>query len=71
MDRVDEMVQDVNNLYNLTTSLDTSISYYQLVLHMRCILENLWDLLTYIKSVSMHVMDYIDTATTGTLSPHI
>ena len=26
MDRVDEMVQDVNNLYNLTTSLATSLS---------------------------------------------
>ena len=33
MDRVDEMVQDVNNLHNLTTSLATSLSYYQLVLY--------------------------------------
>ena len=29
MDRVNEMVQDVNNLYNFTTSLATS--YYQLI----------------------------------------
>ena len=71
MDRVDEMVQDVNNLYNLTTSLATSLCYYQLVLHVRSVLANLWDLLSYIKSVSMHKMDYINAATTGTLSPHI
>ena len=71
MDRVDETVQDVNNLYNLTISLTTSLSYYQLVLHIRSVLANLWNLLTYIKAVFMHVMDYIDAATTGTPSPHI
>ena len=71
MDRADEMVQDVNNLYNLTTSLATSLSYYQLVLHIRSVLANLWDLLSCIKSVSMHKMDYVNTANTGTLSPHI
>ena len=27
--------------------------------------------LTYIRTVSTHTMDYIDAATTGTLSPHI
>ena len=37
MDTVDKMVQDVNNLYNITTSLSTSLSYYQLVLHIRSI----------------------------------
>ena len=71
MDRVGEMVQDVSNLYNLTTSLSTSLSYYQLILHIRSVLANLQDLLSYIKSVLMHIMDYINTATTGTLSPHI
>ena len=70
MDRVDEMVQDVNNLYNLTTSLTTSLSYYQLVLYIKSFLANLHDLLSYIKSVSMHIMDYVDAATTGTLSLH-
>ena len=71
MDRVDETAQDVNNFYNLTTSLATSLSYYQLVLHIRSVLANLHDLLSYIKSVSMHIMDYISAATTGALSPHI
>ena len=71
MDRVDEMVKDVNNLYTITTSLATSLSYYQLVLHIRSVLTNLWDLLSYIRTVSIHVMDYVNAATTGTLSPHI
>ena len=71
MDKVDETVHDVNNLYNLTTSLATSLSYYQLILHIRSVLANLWDSLFYIRTVSMHTMDYIDAATTGTLSPHI
>ena len=65
------MAQDVNNIYNLTTSLATSLSYYQLVLHIRSVLANLHDSLSYIKSVSMHIMDYINAATTGTLSSHI
>ena len=34
MDAVDRMEQDVNNLYNTTNSLYTSLSYHQLVLHM-------------------------------------
>ena len=67
MDRVEEMAQDVNNLYNFTTSLATSLSYYQLVLHIRSVLANL----SYIKSVSMHIMDYVNATTTGTLSSHI
>ena len=71
MDRVDEMAQDVNNLYKITTSLATSLNYYQLVLHIRSVLANLRDLLSYIRTVSMHIMDYINVATTGTISPHI
>ena len=71
MDRADETAHDVNNLYNITTLLSTSLSYYQLVLHIRSVLANLWDSLSYIRAVSMQKMDYIDATTTGTLSPHI
>ena len=71
MDKVDETSEDVNNLYNLTTSLATSLSYHQLVLYIRSVLANLQDSLSYIRTVSTHTMDYIDAATTGTLSPHI
>ena len=71
MDKVDENSQDVNNLYNLTTSLPTSLSYHQLTLYIRSVLANLWDSLPYIKTVSTHTMDYLDAATTETLSLHI
>ena len=71
MDKMDETSQDINNLYNLTTLLATSLSYHQIVLYIRSVLANLHDSLSYIIKVSIHTMDYIDTATTGTLSPHI
>ena len=71
MDKVDKTAHDVNNLYNVNTSLATSLSYHQLILHIRSVLVNLWDSLSYIRTVSMHTMDYINTAMTGTLSPHI
>ena len=71
MDKVNETVHDVNNCYNLTTLLSTSLSYYQLILNIRSVLANLWDSLSYIRTVSMHTMEYINEATTGTFSPHI
>ena len=71
MDRMDETSHDVNNLYNLTTSLTTSLSYHQLILYIRTVLSNLQDSLFYIRRVSTHTIDYIDAAMTGTLSPHI
>ena len=71
MDKVDETSQDVNNLYNLTTSLATSLIYHQLVLYIRPVLVNLQDSLSYIRTVSTHTMDYNNAATTGTLSLHI
>ena len=58
MDKVDETVHDVNNHYYLTTSLATSLSYHQLILHIRSVLANLWNSLSYIRTVSMHTMDY-------------
>ena len=71
MDKVDETVQDVNNLYSLTTSLATSLSFHLLILHIRSVLANLWDSLSYISTVSMCTMDCVDAATTGTLLPHV
>ena len=38
MDKVDETSHDINNLYNLITSLATSLSYHQLVLYIRSVL---------------------------------
>ena len=71
MDKVDETSHDVNNLYNLTTSLAISLTYHQLILYIRSALTNLQDSLSYIRTVSIHIMDYIDATMTGTLSPHI
>ena len=45
MNKVDEICHDVNNLYNLTTLLATSLSYHQLILYIRSVLANLQDLL--------------------------
>ena len=39
---------DINNLYTLTTSLTTSISFHQLVLHIRSVFAKLRDSLNYI-----------------------
>ena len=71
MDKVDETVHDINNLYNLTTSLATSLVYHQLILHISSVLANLQDSLSYIRTISMHTMGYINAATTGMLLPHI
>ena len=40
MDKMDESSQDVNNLYNLTTSLATSLNYHQIVLCIKSVLAN-------------------------------
>ena len=71
MDKVDDTSHDISSLYNLTTSLATSISFHQLILHIRSVFGNLHDSLNYIRMVSTHTMDYIDAATSGTLSLHI
>ena len=62
---------DINNLYNLTTSLANSINFHQLILHIRSAFANLHDSLHYIQMVSTHTMYYIDAATSGTLSPDV
>ena len=71
MDAVDKTVEDVNNLYNITTSMYTSLSYHQLVLHIRSVLANLW--VHYPISEWSPCIPWITLmqATTGTLSPHI
>ena len=71
MDKVDETLQDISHLCNMTTLLATSISFHQLILHIRSVFTNFCNSLDYIRMVSTHIMDYIDAATWGTLSPHI
>ena len=62
---------DVTTLFNITSSLYTSIHYQQILLHVHSILANLGDSLYYTRQIAMHAMDYIDAATTGILSPHV
>ena len=71
MDTVERTHQVVTMLYNITSSLYTSVTYQQIVLHIHSILANLRDSLYYMRQVTMHIMDYIDTATTGILSTHV
>ena len=47
-DAVRATSHDINNLYNLTTSLATSINFHQLILHIRSVFANLHDSLNYI-----------------------
>ena len=59
MDVVEATSHDINNLYNLTMSLATSISFHQLILNIRSVFANLHDSLNYIQMVSTHTMDNI------------
>ena len=70
MDTTEKTHHDITTLYNIMHSLYSSISYQQIILHIRSILANLQDSLHYIQEIAMHTMDYIDAATTGILSPH-
>ena len=48
MDAARATSHDINNLYNLTMSLTTSINFHQLILHIRSVFTNLCDSLNYI-----------------------
>ena len=71
IDAVQTTSQDINNLYNLTTSLAASINFNQMILHIRSVFANLQDSLHYLHTVSTHTMDYINATTSGILSPHV
>ena len=71
MDAMKKTHWDITTLYNITHSLYSSISYHQIILHIRLVLANLWDSLHYMWEIAIHTMDYKDAATTGILSPHI
>ena len=71
MDTTEKTHQDITTLYNVMHSLYSSISYQQIVLHIRSILANLWDALHCMREIALHTMDCIDATTTGILSPCI
>ena len=61
--------QDIDNLFNVTSSLASSINFNQMTLHLRSVFANLQDTMKYLWTISTHTMDYIDAATSGKLSP--
>ena len=71
MDAVHSAAQDINNLFNVTSSLASSINFNQMTLHLRSVFANLWDTMQYLHTISTHTMDYIDAATSSKLSPHV
>ena len=63
--------QDIDNLYNVTTSLASSISFNQMILHIRSVFANLCDSIHYLCTLATHTKDYINATTSGILSPHV
>ena len=62
--------EDIRALFNITNQLATQAQVQNIVLHLRAMLANLRDCLHFMKQLANHVLEYIDTATTGTLTPH-
>ena len=63
--------EDIRALLNVTNQLATQVQVQNIVLHLRAMLTNLRDCLHFMKQLANHVLEYIDTATTGTLTPHL
>ena len=63
--------EDIRALFNITNQLATQVQVQNIVLHLRAMLTNLRDCLHFMKQLANHVLEYIDTATTGTLTPHV
>ena len=53
-----ESNEDIRALFNITNQLATQVQVQNIMLHLRAMLAN-------------HVLEYIDTATTSTLTPHL
>ena len=63
--------EDIRTLFNITNQLATQVQVQNIVLHLRAMLTNPRDCLHFMKQLANHVLEYIDTATTGTLTPHL
>ena len=63
--------EDIRALFNITNQLATQVQVQNVVLHLRAMLTNLRDCLHFMKQLANHILEYIDTATTGTLTPHL
>ena len=63
--------EDIRALFNITNQLATQVQVQNIVLHLRAMLANLRDCLHFMKQLANHILEYIDTATTGTLTPYL
>ena len=63
--------EDINRLFNITEVLTQCIRYQQMYIYMPTIIAYLRDSLTYMRQVAIHMVDYVDAATTNILSPDI
>ena len=63
--------KDIRALFNITNQLATQVQVQNIILHLRAMLANLRDCLHFMKQLANHILEYIDTATTGTLTPHL
>ena len=63
--------EDIRALFNTTNQLATQVQVQNIILHLRAMLANLRDCLHFMKQLANHVLEYIDTATNGTLTPHL
>ena len=63
--------EDIRALFNITNQLATQVQVQNIILHLRAMLTNLRDCLHFMKQLANHILEYIDTATTGTLTPHL
>ena len=63
--------EDIRALFNITNQLATQVQVQNIVLNLRAMLANLRDCLHFMKQLANHVLEYIDTATTSTLTPRL
>ena len=63
--------KDIRALFNITNQLATQVQVQNIILHLRAMLANLRDCLHFMKQLANHVLEYIDTSTTDTLTPHL
>ena len=63
--------EDIRALFNITNQLATQVQIQNIVLHLRAMLTNLRDCSHFMMQLANYVLEYIDTATTGTLTPHL
>ena len=71
IDAVHSAAQDIDNLFNVTSSLTSSINFNLCRYISGSVFANLRDTMKYLCTISTHTMDYIDAATSGKLSPHV